>query len=132
MQSAPVRGVFCVTAAAGLAGAAGVALAAVAAHRVESPALATAATMLVIHAAAAVAIAAHAANRDRPKPLLLIAALMLAAAALFAGDIALNALTGAHIFPRAAPTGGTGMIAAWLALAVYAVFTAFSARQPDA
>src|SRR6185369_7546633 len=48
---------FLILAWAGIAGAAGVALAAVAAHKVESPALATAATMLAVHAAAAVGIA---------------------------------------------------------------------------
>ena len=43
---------------AGLAGAAGVALAAVAAHRIESPALVSASTMLILHAGAAIALLA--------------------------------------------------------------------------
>ena len=103
---------------AGLAGAAGVALAAVAAHKIDSPALATAATMLMIHAGAALALAAMAMRVLKPAGFCAAAALMLAAVALFSGDIALNALAGRHIFPLAAPTGGSLLIASWLAVAV--------------
>jgi uncharacterized membrane protein YgdD (TMEM256/DUF423 family) len=45
---------------------------------------------------------------------------------LFSGDIALRAFTGHRIFAMAAPTGGTILIIAWLALAVIAVGRTFS------
>ena len=81
---------FLILAWAGLAGAAGVALAAVAAHKVESPALATAATMLTVHATAAVGIVGVAMHVPREKLWQAAAVLMLAAASLFSGDIALH------------------------------------------
>ncbi len=119
---------FAICALGGLAGAAGVALAAVAAHKVDSPALATAATMLMIHAGAAVAIAAMATRVSQPSRYCTVAALMLAAVALFSGDIALNTLAGRHIFPLAAPTGGSLLIASWLAVAVVSAL-AWRGRQ---
>jgi uncharacterized membrane protein YgdD (TMEM256/DUF423 family) len=106
---------------AGVAGAAGVALAAVAAHKVESPALATAAMMLTIHAAAAVGIVALAMRTEREKLWQAAAVLMLAAASLFSGDIALHTLSGTHVFPMAAPTGGSLLIASWLIVAGLAI-----------
>lgn len=118
---------------AGLQGAVGVALSAVAAHRVQDPALATAAHMLILHAAAAIATAAHLKrthHRPAPASKVLIAAalLMLVGSTLFAGDIALRSFTGNRLFPMAAPLGGSGMIAGWLVLALAA---ALSLRQTD-
>ena len=112
---------FLILAWAGVAGAAGVALAAVAAHKVESPALATAAMMLTIHAAAAVGIVALAMRTEREKLWQAAAVLMLAAASLFSGDIALHTLSGTHVFPMAAPTGGSLLIASWLIVAGLAI-----------
>lgn len=103
-----------------MAGASGVALAAVAAHKVDSPALATAAVMLMVHATAAVAVLAFAARSRRPQWWIAAAALMLAAVTLFSGDIALNTMAGRHLFPMAAPMGGSLTIASWLALSVLA------------
>ena len=74
--------------------------------------------MQMIHAGAALAIAAIASGSVKPGRYYTAAALMLAAAALFSGDIALNTLAGRHIFPLAAPTGGSLLIASWLAVAV--------------
>ena len=111
---------FALCALAGLAGAAGVALAAVAAHKVDSPALATAASMLMIHAAAVLAIAAVGLHSARTGRWTAVGAVMFAAVALFSGDIALNTLAGLHLFPFAAPTGGSLLIASWLAVAVVA------------
>lgn len=111
---------------AGLAGAAGVALGAIAAHRVDNPALPTAAQMLVLHAAAAIAVAANL-RRTHHRPVrahalwVVSATLMLAGAALFAGDIAMRALAGARLFPMAAPTGGSTMILGWLLVAAAAI-----------
>jgi uncharacterized membrane protein YgdD (TMEM256/DUF423 family) len=112
---------FLILAWAGVAGAAGVALAAVAAHKVESPALATAAMMLTIHAAAAVGIVALAMRTEREKLWQAAAVLMLAAASLFSGDVALHTLSGTHVFPMAAPTGGSLLIASWLIVAGLAI-----------
>jgi uncharacterized membrane protein YgdD (TMEM256/DUF423 family) len=116
---------FLILAWAGLAGAAGVALAAVAAHRVDSPALATAATMLTLQAAAAVgviAVALHAARRCLWSA---VAGIMLAGASIFGGEIAFHTLTGNASFQMLAPVGGTLMIASWLGLAVLALANAF-------
>jgi uncharacterized membrane protein YgdD (TMEM256/DUF423 family) len=44
---------------------------------------------------------------------------------LFAGDVSARALIGHRLFPMAAPTGGTILIAAWLALAIAALAGAF-------
>ena len=111
---------LCVLGCAGLAGAAGVALAAVAAHKVDSPALATAAMMLMLHAVAVVALLAVAVRLARTGWWVKLAALMLAAATLFSGDIALHTMSGAHIFPMAAPAGGSLLIASWLCVALLA------------
>jgi uncharacterized membrane protein YgdD (TMEM256/DUF423 family) len=117
LQSAP----FLIVAWAGLAGATGVALAAVAAHKVDSPALATAATMLTLHAAAALGIVAIAMRTARSCLWLAAGVLMLAAASLFSGEIAFHTLTGNDAFQMLAPIGGTLMIASWLCLAVLAI-----------
>lgn len=103
---------------AGLLGAAGVALAAVAAHRVQDPSLATAAHLLVMQAAAALGVVAVATRCTRPLAWTIAGGLLLAGAALFAGDITLRAFTGNRLFPMAAPTGGSTMIAGWLMVAV--------------
>lgn len=123
-----------VVAFAGLAGAAGVTLGALAAHRVDDPALATAAQMLVVHAVAAVATAAHLRRvHHRPAPFtnvwILAAAVMLAGAALFAGDIAARSLGGFRLFPMAAPTGGSAMILGWLVLAVAGLLSLRSSEK---
>ena len=113
--------------AAGLVAASGVALAAVAAHKVDSPALATAAMMLMLHAIAAVSLTAISSRMSQSQLWIGLAALMLAAVALFGGDIALHTLTGSHIFPMAAPTGGSLLIASWL---VVALLAALEWRRP--
>jgi uncharacterized membrane protein YgdD (TMEM256/DUF423 family) len=100
---------------AGLSGAAGVALAAIAAHKVESPALVAASTMLLVHAVAAVALMALTSAPARLR--LAAAGVMLFAASLFGSDVTLHTLTGSHLFPMAAPTGGSLLIASWLFVA---------------
>ena len=120
---------FVLVAVAGVLGAAGVSLAAVAAHRVESPALATAARMLMIHAVAGVAIAALGGTSDQPKRWIALGLFMLAAVTLFSGDVALNTLAGFHLFPMAAPTGGSLLIVSWIAVAVCALLASKSARR---
>lgn len=106
---------------AGLMGAAGVALAAAAAHAAPGQGLDSAAYMLLFHAAA---IVGGVALLDRgfgwPWALLLAVAGWIIGSALFSGDVTLRVLTGNRLFPMAAPTGGTILIAAWVLLAIAA------------
>ncbi len=113
---------------AGLAGAAGVGLAAAAAHKVDSPALATAATMLTLHAAASVGIFAVALLGVRPRLWQSAALLMLLAASLFSGEIAFHTFTDNASFQFLAPIGGTLMIVGWLLVAVAAIAEALGKR----
>lgn len=108
---------------AGLLGAAGVTLAAIAAHRVQEPALATAAQMLMVHAAAVMALASVASQSAQPRAWIIAATLLLIGATLFAGDIASRAFLGDRLFPMAAPTGGSTMILGWLTAAVAAALS---------
>ena len=117
-SGAPTGMHFFVLAWAGLAGAAGVALAAMAAHKVDSPALATAATMLTLHAAAAVGLVAMARQLGHWP---CAAVVMLAASSLFSGEIAFHTLSGNASLQMLAPIGGTLMIGSWLAVAAFAV-----------
>jgi uncharacterized membrane protein YgdD (TMEM256/DUF423 family) len=117
--SAP-QGALWLVLAAGLMGAVGVALAAVAAHRLESPALATAAMMLMVHAAAVLALAGISLAVEQGRSWRGVAALMLSSVALFSGDVAVHAITGSHLFPYAAPTGGSLTILSWVLVALAA------------
>ncbi len=107
--------------AAGLLGAAGVTLAAVAAHRLPTPAMASAAQMLMVHAVAVLAISAwavrsaHAAGWWRTA-----ARVMLLGVALFAGDIALRGFEVGQLFPMAAPVGGSLTIFSWVLVSIAA------------
>ncbi len=99
-----------------LCGAAGVALAAAGAHRSGDGALATTAgDFLLFHAAAVVTLGTRAANS---RLLAVAASVLLLGVTLFAGEIALHALTGLRPLPIAAPVGGGLMILGWLVAAV--------------
>jgi uncharacterized membrane protein YgdD (TMEM256/DUF423 family) len=100
---------------AGLMGAAGMVLAAASAHVAPGSGLDSAAYMLLFHAVAVIAGAALLQHGLlwRPLSLLVLAAWVLGAS-LFAGDLAMRAFAGHRLFPFAAPTGGTILIAAWL------------------
>ena len=104
---------------AGLMGAGGVVLAAASAHAVPNAGLDSAGHMLSLHAAALLGGAAilHAGLIWRPLGAIPLFGLALGAA-LFAGDIALRAFAGHRLFPLAAPTGGTIMIASWFVLTI--------------
>ncbi|MBX9760311.1 MAG: DUF423 domain-containing protein [Beijerinckiaceae bacterium] len=105
----------------GLMGVSGVALAAAGAHAGGAN-LSTAATFLLIHAAAVTALALHGGSS-----LFLLAATLLAAGAcLFAGDLAVRFWGAARLFPMAAPAGGLGMIAGWLCLSLAALAAAIT------
>jgi uncharacterized membrane protein YgdD (TMEM256/DUF423 family) len=110
-----------IAAAAGLMGAAGVALAAVAAHRLPTPAMASAAQMLMVHAVAVLAISAWAVRSVNAAGWWRVAArVMLLGTALFAGDIALRGFGAGQLFPMAAPIGGSLTIFAWVLVALAA------------
>ncbi len=110
--------------AAGLMGAAGVVLAAASAHAAPGAGLESAASMLLLHAAALIGTLALVQQGlvSRPGGLLAAAAFVLGAV-LFAGDISLRTFAGHRLFPMAAPAGGTILIAGWLALAIAAALT---------
>lgn len=107
---------------AGLMGAAGVALAAASAHGTDASRLASASAMLLFHATAMLATVALLARGLLHGGIGLLAAFgFVIGAALFAGDLTLRQYAGHALFPYAAPTGGTVMIASWLAVSVAAV-----------
>ncbi len=108
---------------AAIMGADGVILAAASAHGADASRLASASSMLLFHATA-VLVAIALAERDLIHAKIGIAAAFgfVVAAALFAGDLTLRQYAGHGLFPMAAPTGGTLLIASWLALAVAAAW----------
>ena len=107
---------------AGLMGAAGVALAAASAHGADASRLATVSAMLLFHATAILATTALLARGLLHGGIGLTAAFgFVIGAALFAGDLSLRQYAGHALFPMAAPTGGTVMIAGWLAVTLAAV-----------
>jgi uncharacterized membrane protein YgdD (TMEM256/DUF423 family) len=115
---------------AGLMGAAGVVLAAASAHVAPGSGLDSAAYMLLFHAVAVIAGVALLQHGLlwRPLSLLVLAAWALGAS-LFAGDLAMRAFAGHRLFPFAAPSGGTILIAAWLTFAGCAICALV--RRPD-
>ena len=107
---------------AGLMGAAGVALAAASAHGGDASRLASASAMLLFHATAILATVALLARGLLHGGIGLAAAIgFVVGAALFAGDLTLRQYAGHSLFPYAAPSGGTVMIASWLAVTLAAV-----------
>jgi uncharacterized membrane protein YgdD (TMEM256/DUF423 family) len=108
---------------AGLMGACGVMLAAAAAHLADASRLGAASSMLLFHAAAVLGTVALAERGLLHARIGLAAAFgFVIAAALFAGDLSLRQYAGHSLFPMAAPTGGTLLIASWLVLAVSAIW----------
>ena len=107
---------------AGLMGASGVILAAAGAHAAPNAGVESAAYMLLFHAAAVLGAAALTQQALFWRPLMLgILSAWIVGAALFSGDIAVRIFAGHRLFAMAAPTGGTILIAAWLALAGAAI-----------
>jgi uncharacterized membrane protein YgdD (TMEM256/DUF423 family) len=112
---------------AGLMGAAGVVLAAASAHGTDhgtdASRLAAASSMLLFHATAVLAAVALIARGLLHGGIGLAAAFgFVIASALFAGDLTLRQYAGHALFPYAAPTGGTLLIASWLAITAAAVW----------
>jgi uncharacterized membrane protein YgdD (TMEM256/DUF423 family) len=108
---------------AGVMGADGVILAAMAAHQPDATRLAAASSMLLFHATAVLAVVALAERGVIHLRIGIAAAWgFVIAAALFAGDLTLRQYAGHSLFPMAAPTGGTLLIASWVVLAVAAAW----------
>ena len=108
---------------AAIMGADGVILAAASAHQADASRLASASSMLLFHASAVLGIVALAERAIINARIGLAAAFgLVIAAALFAGDLTLRQYAGHGLFPMAAPTGGTLLIASWLGLAVSAAW----------
>ena len=108
---------------AGIMGADGVILAAASAHQADASRLGAASSMLLFHACAVLVVVALAERALIHARIAIAAAIgFVIAAALFAGDLTLRQYAGHGLFPMAAPTGGTLLIASWLALAVAAAW----------
>ncbi|MFB2562058.1 DUF423 domain-containing protein [Rhizobium sp. IMFF44] len=106
---------------AGVLGGGGVALAAAATHGGDTHFLGAASTMSLAHAPALLALYAGY-ERIRTAP---IAAVLLGLGTLiFAGDLINRHFGGSSLFPMAAPTGGMGMIAGWVVIALGAFLRA--------
>lgn len=118
-QTMPFRIMIALSA---LMGAAGVVLAALAAHGPGPALLLPASSMLLFHAPAVIAALLLVERGLAQRQTGIAAALgLLVGAILFSGDLALMQFAGRHLFPMAAPTGGTLMIVSWLVLAVAAL-----------
>jgi uncharacterized membrane protein YgdD (TMEM256/DUF423 family) len=108
---------------AGLMGACGVMLAAAAAHLADASRLGAASSMLLFHACAVLGAAGLTERSLLHARIGLAAAFgFVIAASVFAGDLTLRQYAGQSLFPMAAPTGGTLLIAGWLLLALSAVW----------
>jgi uncharacterized membrane protein YgdD (TMEM256/DUF423 family) len=108
---------------AAVMGADGVILAAASVHQADATRLASASSMLLFHSSAVLAVVALA-ERGIVDVRIGIAAAwgFVIAAVLFAGDLSLQQYAGHGLFPFAAPTGGTLLIASWLVLALAAAW----------
>jgi uncharacterized membrane protein YgdD (TMEM256/DUF423 family) len=108
---------------AGVMGADGVMLAAASAHQPDAARLASASSMLLFHAAAVLGTVALAERGVIHLGIGMLAASgFFVSTALFAGDLTLRHYAGHGLFPFAAPSGGTLLIASWLLLAVAAAW----------
>jgi uncharacterized membrane protein YgdD (TMEM256/DUF423 family) len=108
---------------AAIMGADGVMLAAASAHQADASRLASASSMLLFHATAVLATVALAERGLVHAGSGTVAAFgFVVAASLFAGDLTLRQYAGHGLFPFAAPTGGTLLIASWLVLAIAAAW----------
>jgi uncharacterized membrane protein YgdD (TMEM256/DUF423 family) len=108
---------------AGLMGACGVMLAAGAAHLADASRLGPASSMLLFHATAVLGTVALTERGILHARIGIVAAFgFVIAALLFAGDLTVRQYTDHSLFPMAAPTGGTLLIASWIVLAISAVW----------
>jgi len=103
----------------GLLGFAGVAASAASAHAAPDPQMLGSVAMVCL-AHAPVLLAIGLAGR-RGIVIRLAALLLFAGVAVFSTDIAMRAFGHGRLFPMAAPTGGTLMLAGWVAVAISAL-----------
>jgi uncharacterized membrane protein YgdD (TMEM256/DUF423 family) len=108
---------------AAVMGADGIMLAAASAHQADATRLGPASSMLLFHATTVLGVVALAERGMIHARIGLVAAVgFVVAAALFAGDLTLRQYAGHALFPLAAPTGGTLLIASRLLLALSAAW----------
>ena len=108
---------------AGLMGAAGVVLAAGAAHLADASRLGPASSMLLFHATAVLGAVALTERGILHARIGIVAAFgFVIAASLFAGDLTVRQYADHSLFPMAAPTGGTLLIASWIVFALAAIW----------
>lgn len=108
---------------AGLMGAAGVVLAAGAAHLADASRLGPASSMLLFHATGVLGAVALTERNILHARIGIVAAFgFVIAALLFAGDLTVRQYADHSLFPMAAPTGGTLLIASWVVLALSAAW----------
>ncbi len=108
---------------AGVMGACGVMLAAASAHLPDAARLAAASSMLLFHACAVPGTVALTERGILHARIGLAAAFgFVIATGLFAGDLTARQYAGKGLFPMAAPTGGTLLIASWLVLSLSAIW----------
>ena len=108
---------------AAIMGADGVILAAASAHQADAARLGAASSMLLFHATAVLGAVALAERGVIKAGIGMVAAFgFVVAAALFAGDLTMRQYAGHGLFPMAAPTGGTLLIASWFVLALAAAW----------
>jgi uncharacterized membrane protein YgdD (TMEM256/DUF423 family) len=108
---------------AGLMGACGVVLAAGAAHLADASRLGSASSMLLFHATAVLGTVALTERGMLHARIGIVAAIgFVIAASLFAGDLTVRQYADHSLFPMAAPTGGTLLIASWIVLTLSAVW----------
>lgn len=114
----------CLVILSGIMGADGVILAAASAHGSHAATLlGPASSMLLFHASAVLATTALLQRGLIDVRIGTVSAFgFVVAAVLFASDLTLRQYAGHRLFPFAAPTGGTLLIASWLLLAVAAAW----------
>jgi uncharacterized membrane protein YgdD (TMEM256/DUF423 family) len=118
-----MNGYRILVALAGLMGACGVVLAAGAAHLADASRLGPASSMLLFHATAVLGTVALIERGVLRAPIGIFAAFgFVVAALLFAGDLTMRQYADHSLFPMAAPTGGTLLIASWIVLALSALW----------
>ncbi|MCJ8509798.1 DUF423 domain-containing protein [Rhizobium lemnae] len=103
----------------GFLGASGVMLAAAASHGEDARLLGSASTMCLAHAPVLLGLWIAGA---RLKTAQLSALVLAIGTILFAGDLLSRHFGHGALFPMAAPTGGLGMIAGWLLIAIGAFY----------
>ena len=117
------RTVRILIALAAVMGACGVMLAAASTHLPDASRLGPASSMLLFHATAILATVVLAERAIIHVGIGIVAGFgFVIAAALFAGDLTLRQYAGYGLFPFATPTGGTLLIASWLAVAIAAAW----------